>query len=105
MTIPYLAWPIIAGITAVTMETIFRKNAEVGWQLWFMVPAVVINYLYFKTFQGASSLMVGAIIVALSLIITRSIYSQFALHEAVTKGNLVAALVLAAGAAIAYLWR
>lgn len=103
MSFPYLVWPILASLIIAGMEVLFRRADH--YQLWWVAPAIALNYLLFRTFQGASSLLVGALITSLGIVLTRSLASQFLLGETVTRGNLVAALVLAVGAVVAILWR
>ena len=103
MSIPFQAWAFSSGLVVVWMEVIFRRAD--GYAIWWVFPAALINYLLFRTFQGAPSLLAGAVTTGLAIIAFRVAASHFILGEAIAKGNLVAAVMLAAGAIAASYWR
>ena len=87
-----LIWPLIAGVTAVSLELYYR-NAD-HWPWWAAIGGIVVTYGVYRTVHDGPTFLTGIATFQLFTMISRVGASVFILKEPLAKGNLVAAVGL-----------
>lgn len=98
-----LIWPMIAGVTAVSLEVYYRHSDHFPW--WATIGGVVITYGVYRTVHEGPTFLTGIATFQSFTLISRLIASRFILKEPLAKGNLVVAVALIFASIVGRKWK
>ena len=98
-----LMWAFAAAAIAVPLELVYRRADS--WPLWAVLPGALLTYCIYRTIHAGPSYILAIAGFSMFTLLLRVAVSGLVLGEAITRGNLVAALALFIGVVFGRLWR
>lgn len=103
--VPFL-WAFMGAFVAVGLEVVYRQ-VSIPFQWWWSFPAACwVTFCVYKTINGnPSTYLVAMATYSLATCVIRLAVSSTILHEPLSKGNLVAGVMLLTAVVVGKLWR
>ncbi len=102
-----LIWSLAGAMIAIGLETLYKtRGAEgAGFPLWAVIPAIALTYCIYKALTTSEATwLITMAGYSLFTVLVRVVVSSAILHEAVARGNAVAASALLVASIIGRLW-